>query len=259
MTAIHAAGRHRKTPGARPPLSLLLEYPGAPDLEPVFLGMAPPDITGPRLARSRYARAVIVSAAVAGIAASVAFGSFLLLRSPGAVADPGGSAPVVWFPSLPPFSTPAARPAGRPSARPAGSRAARRHRAGETTPSPARAPASASGAADHAIQPASPTLPVVVRFLDYDSGPDAVQGQFDIVNNGTRPITNWEIALLLPDDALVSVSNASQTAGDGVLILEPLNAAEVVPADGGTLDVRFTARGTETVPQACAFDETACA
>jgi hypothetical protein len=229
MTAIHAAGRHRKTPGARPPLSLLLEYPGAPDLEPVFLGMAPPDITGPRLARSRYARAVIVSAAVAGIAASVAFGSFLLLRSPGAVADPGGSAPVVWFPSLPPFST------------------------------PARAPASASGAADHAIQPASPTLPVVVRFLDYDSGPDAVQGQFDIVNNGTRPITNWEIALLLPDDALVSVSNASQTAGDGVLILEPLNAAEVVPADGGTLDVRFTARGTETVPQACAFDETACA
>jgi amino acid transporter len=42
------------------------------------------------------------------------------------------------------------------------------------------------------------------------------------------------------------------------LPIQPADAAEVVSASGGTLNVFFVAEGTETIPAACTFNGIAC-
>jgi hypothetical protein len=62
----------------------------------------------------------------------------------------------------------------------------------------------------------------------------------------------------LPDDQVLSFSNASGFVSNGILLLQPGPGGQPVPPGGGTLNVFFAAEGPETSPQACAFNEVLC-
>jgi len=94
-----------------------------------------------------------------------------------------------------------------------------------------------------------------------------------VVNNGTAPIAGWQIVIALPADTVTSIRNADGYVSHGILLLQPASAAsaasttsaasatgaaQVVPPHGGTLNVFFTAAGTQTGPEACAFNGILC-
>jgi Cellulose binding domain len=242
----------RWTPGARP-LSLLLVDPPAMS-NPVPVNPTPVSDPGTRKRRRLW----IALSALTVVLVGAGVGGFLLLRASGVMAGPRNPALSFSMPSMPRFGTPAARPAAHPAARP--------HR--KTTHTAATA---TSGLADkvtpsrktrHAVaapHAAMDGAAVQVTLTVHGGGSRPIQGQFVVRNNGTQPIAGWEIALSLPGDVITSVANASEQSSDGVLLLQPVDAAQVVPPHGGTLIVRFTADGTQTVPQACGFNEIACA
>ena len=99
---------------------------------------------------------------------------------------------------------------------------------------------------------------VVVRYLVSSQGFGGFQGQVQVVNHGAQAIAGWQIVIALPDDTVTGVQNASGLVSNGILLLQPADAAEVVPPNGGTLNVFFVAEGIQTMPTACAFNEIAC-
>ena len=99
---------------------------------------------------------------------------------------------------------------------------------------------------------------MVVQYLVDSLGFGGFQGQVQVVNDGTQPIAGWQIVIALPDDTVTSVQNAGGFVSNGILLLQSADAAEVVPAGGGTLNVFFVAEGTETIPAACTFNGIAC-
>jgi hypothetical protein len=98
----------------------------------------------------------------------------------------------------------------------------------------------------------------VARYLVTSQGPGGFQGEVQVTNNGSRPIADWRIVVALPFDRVLSFSNASGFASNGILLLQPGPGAEPVQPGGGTLRVFFVAEGGQTVPQACAFNQTVC-
>jgi hypothetical protein len=209
-------------------------------------------LPGPPAMGFRATRAMVMSVALAGIAATATAGSLVWLNAPRTSAVWSAPAPIASFPGLPPFTTPTARPSAH--------RVVRRHHASTQARVTTSTSAPTTGAQPSTTPPAAAAaLPVVVNFIVLSRGAGTFQGEFDVVNNGRDPISGWEIALLLPGDTISAVSDASESVNDGMLTLTPLDAAEVVRPDGGTLTVRFTVHGNEMVPQACAFNEIACA
>ena len=99
---------------------------------------------------------------------------------------------------------------------------------------------------------------MVVRYLVDSQGSGGFQGQVQVVNDGTQPIAGWQIVVALPDDTVMAVQNAGGFVSNGILLLQPADAAEVVPPGGGTLNVFFIAEGTETIPAACTFNGITC-
>ena len=99
---------------------------------------------------------------------------------------------------------------------------------------------------------------MVVRYLVDSQGFGGFQGQVHVVNAGTQPIAGWQIVVALPDDTVTAVQNAGGFVSHGILLLQPADAAEVVPPGGGTLNVFFVAEGTETIPAACTFNGITC-
>lgn len=104
----------------------------------------------------------------------------------------------------------------------------------------------------------SPKPTIVVRYHVNSQGSSGFQGEIEVTNNGSQPIGDWEIVLSLPDDKVVSVSNASGFVSNGILLLQPGAGEPAIPASGGTLNVFFIALGLQEVPFACAFDGIAC-
>jgi len=98
---------------------------------------------------------------------------------------------------------------------------------------------------------------VVVRYLVDSQGFGGFQGQVQVVNDGTQTIAGWQIVIALPGDTVTAVQNAGGFDSNGILLLQPADAAEVVPP-GGALHVFFVAEGTETIPAACTFNGIAC-
>jgi hypothetical protein len=244
----------RSTPGARS-LSLLLADP--PAISPAPVSRAPVGNTG---TKKRH-RVLVALTALTVVLTGAGVGGFLLLRASGMMAGPRNPALSFSLPSMPRFGTPAARPSAHPSAHPT-VRPRRKTAHSAATATPGLTDKVAPTRKTHrgfVSRPAIDGAPVQVKLTVRGGGSRPIQGQFEIRNNGTQPIAGWEIALSLPADVIVSVANAREQSSDGVLLLEPLDAAEVVPPHGGTLTVRFTAEGTQTVPQACGFNEIACA
>jgi Cellulose binding domain len=99
---------------------------------------------------------------------------------------------------------------------------------------------------------------IVVTYLVSSQGPGGFQGEVQVTNNTSQPIANWQIVIALYGDTGTSFTNANAFFSNGVLLLRPATAAQVVPPGGGVLDVFFVAEGTQTEPDACAFDETIC-
>jgi hypothetical protein len=176
-------------------------------------------------------------------------------QSPGTSAPPSPVRPS----ATPPSSAP---PPDRPSASPAaaGSKGA--------APPPAR-PAVTTGTTAGASPAASapPTRraarmaagpAVVVTFTVTSRGNGIFEGQIRIVNDGTRPLANWQVSVALPGDRVVAVANASGFVIRGILLLEPASGATPVPPRGGVLNVFFVAAGPRPVSGACTYNQSPC-
>jgi hypothetical protein len=254
---------HRRGPLGLRTFSLLLEPPRAPapPLEVLDTSAADPDVHPPGPpARPRHRTLIVIaimSVALAGIGVTVAFGSLLRPHAPAPSAGRDYNWPALSLSHMPPATRPAPR---RPEPSPVRARNRRQQAAPAPRVVPSPPPAHGGGGRpppvprdDNVARPA-----LMVNFVVHSGAAGTFQGQFDIVNNGTRPIAGWEIAILLPGDDVLSATNARVSSSDGTLLFDPLDAAEVVRPHGGTLRVSFTAKGTQTNPQGCAFDETAC-
>jgi Cellulose binding domain len=195
-----------------------------------------------------------VPAVLAGVAVAVAIGGYTLLRSPGTGGRHG--TPKLTPPpalALPPSGA-SASPA-TPTPAPSRRHVAARQPAGFRPP-PAPATSAAPSVAPAAAKPHSPA--VVVRYLVTSQGPGGFQGEVQVTNNGAQAISDWRIVIALPSDQVLSFSNAAGFFSDGILLLQPGPGAQPVQPGGGTLSVFFVAEGGQTVPQACAFNETVC-
>ena len=235
-----------------------------------------------RLATDRRFLAV---AAVVAIALAVLAGTSVPLRStqaspgrpPASPRSPGGSAAASPTPSASrsagsTASPPATASPGRtrPGAtRPAGADAGGAGGAGGAgaggATSPARAgatagarPAASATATRRAAEPATAAAAVVVTFSVTSQGGGFFEGQVKIVNDGSRPLTNWQVSVALPGDTVVAVAHAAGFVIHGILLLEPASGAAPVPAGGGVLDVIFVVAGSPPVSGACTYNQTPC-
>lgn len=68
------------------------------------------------------------------------------------------------------------------------------------------------------------------------------------MGGGPQPIAGWQIVLSLPNDDVISVSNASAFVVNGILLLQPAASAQPIAARGGTLKVFFVAEGLQETP-----------
>jgi hypothetical protein len=240
------------------------------------------------MVRDRRAFAIALSAAGVGVAAAAVIGSIAPLHStsitggrPGAAGGPSPQASAPW--SAAPLGSPSGQATLGPPSGPATARPPRHTR---RTATPSQAPAPRTGppasigtastgtsastgtrtgtrtrtstAARSSSSPAGSGPKVVVRYLVDSQGFGGFQGQVQVVNDGTQPIAGWQIVIALPDDTITAVQNAGGFVSNGILLLQPADAAEVVSPGGGTLNVFFVAEGTETIPAACTFNGIAC-
>ena len=261
-----AAGRHRVPPRGsqrRPASLLLMDYPASDGPLAGYQARAFAAVTsrrpgvqppGLRPVIRSVGRDGALAVAVACLAAAVLVG-IALSHAPGAAV--GGNA----VPGLPQPGSLLPQPsATSPSPVTATGRAHRRAGPGRRAAmmqaqlKPAiQAPALAADR-QHAARPPA----VAVRYLVASQGPSGFQGEIQVTNNTAQPIENWQIVVTLYDDAVTSFTNADGFFSNGSLMLSPVNPAQVVPPDGGVLDVFFTANGFQTIPGVCAFDGISC-
>jgi Cellulose binding domain len=116
---------------------------------------------------------------------------------------------------------------------------------------PSAVPVTTSSAAASA-QPA-----IVVRYLVGAQADGGFEGEVHVVNNGSAPISGWQIAVALPEDRITAIGGADGYVSNHILLMQP--APDAAPlAAGGELSVVFMAQGPEMTPQFCAFDDTVC-
>jgi hypothetical protein len=98
---------------------------------------------------------------------------------------------------------------------------------------------------------------LAVNYIVNGQSANSFLGQIQVTNLGAKPVAGWQIVVALTGDIAVSYTNARGYESNGVILLHPVNAAEVVPAHG-TLSVYFLIDGTHTQPLTCAFNGVAC-
>jgi hypothetical protein len=223
--------------------------PGPPISAPGRPAGAPGRVRAFRWRRGRPWRRGTAIAAAVGVATAAAAG-MVILRSHAA----GGHraalpdiAVVPTFPQVQPVH----------SASPAASRSARPTRTTKASAAPSQT------AAQTVAQTASPaataragTVTVTYR-VDKHLG-NGFQAEIDVVNNESQPISGWQIVVALQADEFQSWWNATGYVSNGILLLYQPSGTGPIPAGGGTLRVYFVASGSQTTPQACAFDGIDC-
>jgi Cellulose binding domain len=201
----------------------------------------------------------ILPVALTGVAVALSLVGYVLLRPPGTGgsghhAVPGLTPPPVSVP------TPSSPPAVPVKPKPPRPRPKRRTATPHAPASQQRQPGTAPVARPAGTPPstAQTAAPLVVRYLIASEGPGGFQGEISVTNNGTQPISSWQIVVALPDDQVLSFSNASGFVSNGILLLQPGPGAQPIPPGGGQLNVFFAAEGAQTIPEACAFNDVVC-
>jgi hypothetical protein len=62
---------------------------------------------------------------------------------------------------------------------------------------------------------------IIVRFLINSQGIAGFEGQVQVISNTAQPIAGWQIVVALPEDGVVTVTNASGFVSNGILVLQP--------------------------------------
>ena len=230
---------------------VLLDYP---DSEGVTRELA---IGYPRrLVTSRPLLALGV-AAVLALCAVLAGRTVLLSAASGPAPDV--HLPVVPFPSASASSSPslAARASPplnvslrgeqlTPSAAPAGASAA----APTASAAPAGTPSSAAASAQQAVA-------VKYLIVGQADGGFQFEGEVSVVNEGSAPISGWQITVALPYDQITAISGASGYVSNHILLMQPQPGSGPLEP-GSSLRVFFAAQGPEMTPRLCAFNNTVC-
>jgi Cellulose binding domain len=171
-------------------------------------------------------------------------------------ADSGSAAPVriptVVFPTASPSP---ARTVGGVAAAPGATARA------SATPSaaspPAVVPIAASSVTVSPVAADSAQATVTVNYLIAAQDDGQFEGEVTVANNGSAPISGWQIVVALSADQITSFSGASGYVSNDVLLLQPSSDADALAA-GGTLSVYFTAVGPQTTPDVCTFNSVSC-
>ena len=254
---------HRRYKRSRPRLTLL-DYPDSEGItRELVIGASR------RLGRSKKALFAITATAI--VALGAVFGGRAALRSSGT-----GPAPDIRVPLLAPFPSLTASGSAPPLS---ASGSAPPFSAGNSSPPlavnlrgsqlmPSVAPGqnamaamSSTPSATPAVTPSTatttPQQTVAVTYLVVSQWDDGFEGEVYVVNNGSAPIANWQIAIALPGDSITSFWGASGYISNHILLLQPAAGAGPLAADG-QLRVFFAAEGTQETPELCAFDNIAC-
>jgi hypothetical protein len=257
------SGRHRR--GRRLRLNLLLIDP------PSATGLPPGQLRATPLRRTRGRTTVAIAAGVALGLSALAGVSFALPSAHGPASFPR----VRLLPPLPsatgsgqprPTASPTPRPtmparndmthgSKMPVMTPPATPSPTMIR--PATPSPTMtAPATPSAMATPSASATQPTVAVIYRVVSERDG--GLVGEVKVINTGYSAISRWQLVVALPYDQFTAVSdNASGYASHHILLLQPATYADSVPAEG-TLSVFFAAYGTQTTPEACAFNDISC-
>jgi len=257
-----AAGRHRTRLSSRRPPSMLLESSGYNEQPGVYYLGGTAGWAGRRTfrigsfdigrAQGRRTVAIIILATLAVIVTTViAGGSGPGHTSMARSSTPRGASSLPVPAVAPRPSATSGRPSARASAHP-------RHK----VRSAPRGQVSEPGTAPSTVASPSPSMmasepTIIATYIVAQQGLGEFQGEVQVVNDGTQPVADWQIVLVLPGDVVTSVSNASGSVSNGIVLLQPVSAAEVVPPSGA-LDVSFTALGLRTTPSVCAFNGIGC-
>ena len=240
---------------------VLLDYPDSEGVtRELAVGQRGRRITGKRLPALRPVLALGASA-ILGLAAILV--SQTAFRSAGT-----GPAPDIHLPVVP-FPTASASPTARASARPlAGSTAPPSTvslKGNQFTPSAAAAQNTASATAAATAAPiATPSaastqqaIAVTYAVVAQADGGFAFEAEVRVVNNGSAPISDWQITVALPDDQITAIGGASGYVSNHILLMQPEPGSSPLEP-GGELKVFFDAEGPEMTPRLCAFDNTIC-
>lgn len=82
-------------------------------------------------------------------------------------------------------------------------------------------------------------------------------GEFTVVNNGSRPISSWQLRITLPGDTLTGAVNGNWSQDGDVVTLVPYSGQGVIQP-GGQQTITFTADGLNTAPSNCTVNGAAC-
>jgi hypothetical protein len=198
-------------------------------------------------------------------------GAAYVILASGAFAAVGFALPSAESGSAAPVRIPAVI---SPTTSPSPARTAGPHAAGAAPGATTRAPATPSATSPPVIVPiaaSSVTVSPVAAPSDTNSAQAGVtvnylivaqyDGQFEgevtVVNNGSAPISGWQIVVALSGDQITSFSDASGYVSNDILLLQPASDADALAA-GGTLSVYFTAVGQQTTPDVCTFNSVSC-
>ena len=228
---------------------VLLDYP---DSEGVTRELA---IGYPR--RLVTSRPLLALAVAAVLALCAVLAGRTVLRSGAAGPAPDVHLPVVPFPSAssspsladsasPPLNVSLRGDQLTPSAAPAGASAA-------------AATASAAAAVTPSSAAASAQQAVAVKYLIVGQADGGFQfeGEVSVRNEGSAPISGWQITIALPYDQITAISGASGYVSNHILLMQPEPGSGPLEP-GGSLRVFFAAQGPEMTPRLCAFNNTIC-
>jgi hypothetical protein len=204
-------------------------------------------------ARSRWPLAFSAGAVVL-----LFLGGLMLVQPPGtsgtlggpcATASCGRVTPTASGPAAPRASASASGPAAAPSSPAPSAPAPSATASGGAAPAPA--PTTPDPSVTPALRPAQVSYSLVKRL------PGGFEGEFTIVNKGRKPIRDWQLTVVLPDDHVQSAWDASFQEDGNTVTLVPPPYALSIPA-GGRVTEQFTATGTTTRPVSCTFSGGPC-
>ncbi len=118
-------------------------------------------------------------------------------------------------------------------------------------------PSGASATSSPAAASTQSAIVVKYQVIAQADGGFRFEGEVHVVNNGSAPISGWQIAVALPKDQITAIGGASGYVSNHILLMQPTPNAGPLAA-GGELNVVFVAEGPEMTPKFCAFNNTAC-